>query len=185
MQTPFLDLSQQGWTASLSLLRSKPSPWVSSLIEHERHLVKSIEAVVHGLHFEMLHQSISAFHESMLGVIDQAKTMLFRQILMTNTAPLVFAQVVMSDSLYQANQSIMDNLGSNPIGQALLFEQKFERSDFEFCLIDDKATLEHLSLRVGQPQLNPVWARRSRFTNQDGQCLVIELFLNHLVRNHA
>jgi chorismate-pyruvate lyase/SAM-dependent methyltransferase len=101
--------------------------------------------------------------------------------------PLVYARVSLPYHVYLQNKSAFDNLGSRPIGEALLYKDPgITRSEFEVKKItmDDELmfdSLVHQSFfqaviekRASVPEL---WARRSTFIIADEPVLITEVFL--------
>lgn len=70
--------------------------------------------------------------------LDQHNNKFIREVnLLVDNMPRVKARVEMSLATYQHFKEILDNLGSNSIGEALLFKYPFQRSEFQFSTFNN------------------------------------------------
>jgi chorismate-pyruvate lyase len=104
-----------------------------------------------------------------------------------STNPLVYARVSMPESTYEAYKIQLENLGSKPIGETLLYkEPSFTRSEFEVkCLSQDDELLfdalvhsqYYKAVIAKDTNSRELWARRSVFTLSGNPLLITEVFM--------
>jgi chorismate--pyruvate lyase len=103
------------------------------------------------------------------------------------TNPLVYARVSMPESTYEAYKIELENLGSRPIGETLLYKDPtFTRSEFEVKRLtqDDELLFDTLvhhqfyrAVIAKDTNSRELWARRSVFTLSGNPLLITEVFM--------
>lgn len=104
--------------------------------------------------------------------------------------PLVYARVSLPYSVYLRHKDALDNLGSRPIGEALLYNKpQIRRSEFEIKRVsmDDELMFDALvhksffkAVIERQSAVPELWARRSVFHIGGEPMLITEVFLANL-----
>jgi chorismate--pyruvate lyase len=108
------------------------------------------------------------------------------------TNPLVYARVSMPESTYEAYKMQLENLGSKPIGETLLYsDPTFTRSEFEVKQLtqDDELLFDSLvhhqfyrAVIARDTHSHELWARRSVFTLSGNPLLITEVFMPDMPR---
>ncbi len=91
-------------------------------------------------------------------------------ILFGDNQPWVFARSVIPHDLIEGE---LADVGSQPLGKIIFNDQRFTRSEFQLCNLDSQ-TMPNLCAAQTRRRL---WGRRSKFTFNDIDMLVAEVFL--------
>ncbi|NMH59821.1 chorismate--pyruvate lyase family protein [Alteromonas ponticola] len=91
-------------------------------------------------------------------------------VLFGDQQPWVFARSVIPHQLVEGE---LANIGSQPLGKIIFNDQRFTRSKFQLCKIDS----HQLTSLCAAQQHRTLWGRRSKFTFNDVNMLVAEVFL--------
>lgn len=87
--------------------------------------------------------------------------------------PWVFARSIITSLDREAGDSPLFGLGEVPLGTVLFGNAPYQRSEIEVCRYMENG-------QTGQPDDEPLWARRSIFRRQKNRILVQEMFLPEL-----
>lgn len=96
-----------------------------------------------------------------------------------NGDTFVLARTVISDELYHQYQKDFDNLGSQPIGQTLLYHrQDMQRSAFEYGYVSSGQITNPFENIL--TSIDKIAARRSLFHVHNASLMITELFLPNI-----
>lgn len=106
-----------------------------------------------------------------------------------NSVPWSFGRVIVPQPTYKKYQQAFDNLGTKPIGVALLhYNPKVRRSKFEYTELNSGHTLFQLAIQSHSFETQPInlWARRSLFFYNNLPLLINEVYLPNIPKypNH-
>ena len=163
-----------GWHhTNISLLSGNIVAW----LENNGNLTKKLTAL--GQHtLSLISQDYINLPPEENQYLQQTQTHgLIRNIAHTiNGDTLVLARTVISDKLYHQYQKDFDNLGSQPIGQTLLYHrQDMQRSVFEYGYIS-AGQITHPFKNI-LTSVDKIAARRSLFNVHNASLMITELFL--------
>ncbi len=178
-------MSSVSWGADLSLLA--PSGFIDDWLTKPYILSKALKRVSSKLEVKVLDQSFApAFDDELKRLNLQSDATTFvRQVLLMGDAnqALTYGRVVIPLKTYQAHFQDFEKLGSQLIGETLLYNNPdVLRSGFEYRYFDAHEPLWNYIYRhlpQGTPKQN-LWARRSVFSIKESPILISELFLPSL-----
>lgn len=180
-------LSESRWInqSALHTLKSSMPNHIYDWLTLANNLTNTIKQS--GAHFSLnlLDQSlgipyaneISAFRES-----DVCLSLIRKVILLGDNKPMIYARVIVPESSYLNYQQELDNLGTSPIGNALLYgKQEITRSEFEYKRLENTDPIFHELFTLGLVfSTHHYWMRRSIFIFPKGALLMSEVFLDNL-----
>lgn len=97
--------------------------------------------------------------------------------------PLIFARVVIPEQTFKAYHNGINNLGSAPIGNTMLYGNKdITRKNFEYCFVkhNDQVSQDLINFNYLFNSKENCLARRSIFELPKGPLLISEFFLKSL-----
>jgi chorismate-pyruvate lyase len=166
-----------------------PSP-VDEWIRKPFVLSEALKRVCDNFAVEISDQSIKPLYADEIAVLKcyGAETGYVRETYLGDSGnPLVYARVSMPEATYEAYKVQLENLGSKPIGETLLYrEPSFTRSEFEVKRLcqDDELLFDALvhhqfykAVIAGDTQSSELWARRSVFNLSGNPLLITEVFM--------
>lgn len=157
-------LSKSRWLSSEDLTEHIINPSVKAALQFNGLLTSALEEV-YGKPVDVicLRQSEWAYAQGSLG--------LRRDILLkAGDVPCVAASTLMPSDVLKVHPWLA-RLGDKPLGQALKNRDHYRRGLFEFMRVE-----ADLIFQPEPPATQFVWARRSRFTFENGALLVTEVF---------
>ncbi len=173
-------MTEAHWVQVLSDLAQRPSANRQAWLTQPTILSKALKRHCQQLSVEVLSQQfcrVDNTESTLRG--EQGDDPFVRQVLLLGDGvPWTYGRVVIAPQTYQQHFSQFTALGSQLLGETLLYgNQHTTRSDFEYTAITPAHLLyqevnNHLALTV--PVL---WGRRSTFYLQQAPLLVTELFL--------
>ena len=112
----------------------------------------------------------------------QDTSALFREVLLKQAGvPLIYAQTIMPSSTVTGTETMLAELGNQPLGQVLFQSPQAIRGDIEFSLVDKHSVLGNfIEHELNQPLVNDCYIRRSKFLLNQKPLLVCECFLPSL-----
>jgi chorismate--pyruvate lyase len=158
-------------------------------------LSQALRKVCDNFSVKISDQSVKPLYSDEIAALKcyESETGYVRETYLGDTSnPLVYARVSMPESTYEAFRIQLDNLGSRPIGETLLYsDPTYTRTEFEvkrLCQDDEllfDALVHHQFYRAmiaKDTQSHELWARRSVFTLSGNPLLVTEVFMPDMPR---
>lgn len=155
------------WVDNLNQMPEPPAQIMVDWLTQPKRLVRALERAYPDITLTVVkqqHEVISPEEARLLHTSDREA--LVREIILSyENQPLVTAKVVIPDKTYVKYQYAFDQLGSQPIGDTLLYTRDdVVRSAFEFAW-------------TGQASDQPSWARRCVFEIAGYPLLIVETFI--------
>ncbi|MCD6055850.1 MAG: ubiC [Gammaproteobacteria bacterium] len=101
-----------------------------------------------------------------------------RQVILScDEIPVMFAESVMTEALYQANRDWLDALGEKPIGEHLFQNPVLVRSPITITQLVPTSRYHRLIPSSAGVSLIPLWARRSQLRDDKINLGLFEVFL--------
>jgi chorismate lyase len=158
MTTPLI------WQADVIQLTPSPDPKTAAWLQHPDKLSPLLKRCNQQLAVDLLLQTLINIHpeEASYLKIEPEVTALVREVfLQGDTERWCFARTVVPPATYQAYQSAFDHLGTQLLGETIIYAGPYVRSPFEFAYIAADSWLQQ---RLTHYHITtPLWARRSLF----------------------
>ncbi|MCC5878936.1 MAG: chorismate lyase [Idiomarina sp.] len=124
------------------------------------------------------HDTGSVSHDElhMMQRVPQLPCQVREVLLREQTTPWVFARSVIPQSPHGLLHELQ-NIGSNPLGQALFTHADVSPGDFEFALFEPASAMGRLNTTLSGHS-HAIYARRRIFWVEDAPVLVAEVFLS-------
>ena len=120
-----------------------------------------------------------------LGVHHHGDLWIREVLLIADGAPVVFARSLVPETGIPAVWHLLHGLGGRPLANVLFNDPRVRRSPLEAARLDARDSRWHHAARAtGEPDLPPLWARRSAFRRKGSPLLITEIFLP-AIRNLA
>lgn len=170
------------WVNSLNDLTYQPSSAISDWLTKPYILSRSLKQVSDTFSVHLISQQFLApFPEEKekLNIRENELPLVREVFLQGDGIALTYGRVIVPEPTYQRHFGAFDALGSQPIGETMLYNNpEATRSGFEYTMLDedsDFAKTLFAKLPFLLPQ--PLWGRRSVFWLREDPLLVTEFFL--------
>lgn len=112
---------------------------------------------------------------------------LFREVLLKQAGiPLIYAQTIMPSGTVTGTESMLAELGNQPLGQVLFQSPQAIRGPIEFSQVEHTSLLgQFIEHNLEQLMIEHCYIRRSRFLLNHKPLLVCECFLPALFTNQV
>ena len=174
-----LPLPNQWLNAKTHLLNASFKP-AQQWIESESSLTIRIKELGIAFSLQVLNQTeqqLSLEQQQLLHTTDTSA--LFREVLLKQgEIPLVYAQTIMPASTVTGTETMLAELGNQPLGQVLFQSPQAVRSNIEFAEVTPNSQLgKFIQNQLQQAIVHPCYVRRSHFQLNTKPLLVCECFL--------
>jgi chorismate-pyruvate lyase/SAM-dependent methyltransferase len=189
------DVAKTSWRNISSTDSGYIPPSVNEWVSKPFVLSQALRKVCDNFSVKISDQSVKPLYSDEIDALKcyESETGYVRETYLGDTSnPLVYARVSMPESTYEAFRIQLDNLGSRPIGETLLYsDPTYTRTEFEvkrLCQDDEllfDALVHHQFYRAmiaKDTQSRELWARRSVFTLSGNPLLVTEVFMPDMPR---
>lgn len=170
------------WVNAVHELTVQPSPNILNWLVKPYVLSQALRQVCTALTVNVLSQQrVSPFFDehTKLNLTDNDLPLVREVLLEGDGIPFTYGRVVVPTSTYQTYFKDFDTLGSQPIGEKLLYNNpNSRRGAFEYAIMEvgSPASLS-LFLNLNKISQQTLWGRRSVFTLGHSPLLVSEFFL--------
>nr|WP_269468601.1 chorismate lyase [Alteromonas sp. ASW11-130] len=150
-----------------------PNPYLKNWLLDTGSLTERLQAMCRQFSLQKLGQEEQILHkceQEWLTTDNTTRWYIREVVLFGDHQPWVFARSVIPHQLVEGELS---GIGSQPLGKIIFNDHRFTRSEFQLCKINsDKMA------RFNPDQTNAtLWGRRSKFTCNEVDMLVAEVFL--------
>jgi len=170
----------QSWSQTKDIDLSSASDAAKDWITTESSLTVRVKELGIAFSLEVLNQCTLPLSPQLQNVLSTKDTSaLFREVLLKQAnQPLVYAQTIMPTSTVTGTETMLAELGNQPLGQVLFQSPQAVRGDIEFAQVGETEQLAlFIEQQLQQPMHQPTFIRRSKFMLNQKPLLVCECFL--------
>jgi chorismate lyase len=169
------------WCARLAGLSPQPAQKTARWLSHPDKLSPLLKRSHQALRVDLLQQAVAQPYPEeahYLNISPQQSTLIREIFLQGDTERWCFARTIVPAATYQSYQQAFDNLGTQLLGETIIYAGQYERGPFEFAYITPDSWLQQ-RLTFYNVTAIPLWARRSLFWLSEGRypLSLIEVFL--------
>lgn len=166
------------WSDDLNVL-PQAHPNIQSWLLKPYILSAALKRVCSLLRVDVLEQTFKNAYDDEYPLISSNETPLVREVfLVGDEMPMTFGRVIIPKNTYDQFFNDFDSLGTNFIGEKLLYHRNAPRSAFQYAYLDESQPLNRSIFTYAKnkkPQ--PLWARRSVFYIENFPLLVTDIIL--------
>ncbi|HRE31010.1 MAG TPA: chorismate lyase [Candidatus Berkiella sp.] len=167
------------WESSVAALSIQPPLSIENWLTKPYILSHALKRHCQHLVVQVLAQQFAAVNVTEQQLSEQDALPFIRQVFLRgDNIPWTYGRVVIAASTYQAYFTQFASLGSQPLGETLLYNNPdTTRSGFEYALITQDTPLYHEIQAYLPLPVSMLWGRRSYFYLKQFPLLVTEVFL--------